>query len=194
MAASTKPARTVGDVQPHSGASMIVATSDVLAGEKQSLTLDLDPGDYTVVDFDEEQNVMTAGTTVGARTTGAREPSAKGTITLGPGMNIALPDGFDGTGVWKVVNKDPSLPHEAGVGLLEKGKNKADAVAWATDFDGPPPFETVGGFGAISPGHQGWVDLGPKRAASDYIVYCPLPGSDGVSHLAMGMATDFSVN
>jgi hypothetical protein len=52
----------------------------------------------------------------------------------------------------------------------------------------------VGGFGAISPGHQGWVDLGPKQAPGNYLVYCALPGSDGVLHLAMGMATEFPVN
>lgn len=168
-------------------------TTQVDAGKSQTLTLDLDPGQYTVVDFDERGNMLTAETTIGARTAEATEPSAKGTIKLGPGMTITLPDDFDGTGVWKVENGDPSQAHEAGVGKLVADKTMSDAVAWASTFDGPPPFETIGGLGAISPGHHGWVDLGPKRAPGNYLVYCPLPGDDGVAHLAMGMATPFSV-
>ena len=30
------------------------------------------------------------------------------------------------------------------------------------------------------------------RRARQYLVYCPLPGSDGFAHLAMGMATPFT--
>lgn len=153
-------------------------TTQVDAGKSQTLTLDLDPGQYAVVDFDERGNMLTAETTIGARTAEATEPSAKGTIKLG---------------VWKVENGDPSQAHEAGVGKLVADKTMSDAVAWASTFDGPPPFETIGGLGAISPGHHGWVDLGPKRAPGNYLVYCPLPGDDGVAHLAMGMATPFSV-
>ena len=74
--------------------------AQVNAGASQAVTFDLDPGNYTVIDFDEQQNMLIAETTVGAPTEGAAEPTAKGTIKLGPGMKITLPKDFDGTGVW----------------------------------------------------------------------------------------------
>ena len=191
---SVKQLEKASDAEFESLVTYEGGNAQVNAGASQAVTFDLDPGNYTVIDFDEQQNMLIAETTVGARTQGAAEPTAKGTIKLGPGMKITLPKDFDGTGVWKVVNDDPSLPHEAGVGRLAPNKTSADAIAWAKDFAGPPPIETVGGFGAISPGHQGWVDLGPKQAPGNYLVYCALPGSDGMLHLAMGMATEFPIN
>jgi hypothetical protein len=131
---SVKQLEKASDAEFESLVTYEGGNAQVNAGASQALTFDLDPGNYTVIDFDEQQNMLIGETTVGARTQGAAEPTAKGTIKLGPGMKITLPKGFDGSGVWKVVNDDPSLPHEAGVGRLAPNKTSADAVAWAKDL------------------------------------------------------------
>lgn len=168
--------------------------SQVDAGDTAAFTFDLEPGDYVIADFDEMGNVLSATTTVDEPTGTAPEPASKGTIILGPGMLITLPDDFDASGVWKVENRETELPHEAGVGRLLNDATVPDLVAWASTFDGPPPIEVLGGFGALGPGRQGWVDLGQARIAGDYVVFCAIPGPDGVPHLAMGMATGFAID
>jgi hypothetical protein len=168
--------------------------SQVNPGDTALFTFDLDPGDYAIADFDEGGNALTAITTVDQPAATASEPTSKGTIVLGPGMLITLPDDFDGTGVWKVENRDSELPHEAGLGRLLDGASVPDLVAWAASFDGPPPIEVLGGFGALGPGRRGWVDLGPSRQPGDHVVFCAIPGPDGVPHLAMGMATGFTLS
>ncbi|MFN8024676.1 MAG: hypothetical protein U0Q03_24315 [Acidimicrobiales bacterium] len=167
--------------------------SQINPGEIAHFTFDLDAGDYVIADFDENGQVLSATTVVDEPVGSPAEPESKGTIVLGPGMLVTLPDGFDGAGVWKVENHDTEQAHEAGLGAMAPGKTVADLVAWANSFDGPPPAEILGGFGALGPGRHGWVDLGAARTPGDYVVFCAIPGPDGVPHLAMGMATGFTV-
>ena len=88
---SVKQLETASDAEFESLVTYEGGNAQGNAGASQALTFDLDPGNYTVIDFDEQQNMLIGETTVGARTRGAAEPTAKGTIKLGPGMKITLP-------------------------------------------------------------------------------------------------------
>lgn len=166
--------------------------TEVLAGKKQTVTMDLEPGNYTVADFGDNGPQATGDTTVGPATKAA-PPAARGTITSGPGMAFTLPAGFDGSGVWRFTNADKASAHETAIIRLHTGKTAVDVVAWAKAGAGAPPFDVLGGFGPLGLGEQGWMDLGKRPAAGRYAVACFLPDDKGVMHAAMGMVREFTV-
>jgi hypothetical protein len=149
------------------------------------LTLDLPAGDYAVRDLG-EQNLSSAELTVDGEQ-GRQEPDAQGTVALGSGMAIHLPNGFTLDGTWKFTNNDTTEPHEAVLIKLQPGKTADDLISWASSFDGPPPGDFVGGFGAIGPGLSGWLDFDEPVDDSTYVLACFLPGPDGTLHVAHGM-------
>ena len=92
---------------------------------------------------------------------------------MGPGMAYTLPKGFDSSGIWRFTTADTTEPHEAVLVRLNGSTTTADLVAWAKAPNGPPPVDVLGGFGALGPSRQGWMDLG-KRPTSGT---CGLNGS-----------------
>ncbi len=161
-------------------------------GDSATLTLDLAPGSYEVLDLPNGEVAATARTTVNGEDGSA--PDTDGTITLGPGFAFHIPTTFDGSGTWMFVNSDPDVPHEAVLVALDRGATAADVAKWAATFDGPPPGELVGGFGALSGEQRGWLHLGNRLAAGRYALVCLLPGPDGTAHAAKGMVSDVTID
>ena len=93
----------------------------IAAGSSAHMTLDLDPGHYFVLDNPQNEYSPTDEFTVVAASPSTVEPESRGTVHLGPGMVIDLPEGFDGRGVWEFVNDDPTEVHEAAMVRLVDG-------------------------------------------------------------------------
>jgi uncharacterized cupredoxin-like copper-binding protein len=163
-------------------------------GDEMTLTLDLEPGDYSVFDLPFGQEAASAPTTVVAPTGSPVAPSADATITLGPSLGIGVPDDVAAGGTWHFTNDEASTePHEAILLRLADGLTPKDVVDWAKTFAGPPPADFIGGFGAVGPGHQGWIQEATPLEPGSYAFACFLPGADGVPHVAAGMITGFTV-
>jgi hypothetical protein len=161
-------------------------------GETVRLTLDIEPGNYTIADFGDGEPLIaeTVASEVPARTV---RPSEKGTVTIGPGMKFSVPKGFDAAGTWRFVNTDKSVAHEAVILRLGDRKTLQDVVTWGKNDTSPPPGEVIGGFGGLGPGREGWMDLGKKPKAGRYAFVCLIPTGNGSTHLAMGMAAEFVI-
>jgi hypothetical protein len=157
-------------------------------GETARLTLDIEPGNYTIADFGDGEPLIAETVAPGAAIRTAK-PSDKGTVTIGPGMKFSVPKGFDGAGTWRFVNADKSMAHEAVMLRLGDGKTLQDVVVWGKNDTSPPPGEVIGGFGGLGPGRQGWMDLGKRKKAGRYVFVCLIPTGNGSTHLAMGMVT-----
>jgi hypothetical protein len=168
----------------------------IAAGESLDMTLDLEPGNYFVLDNPQLPNPVIEEFTVvepGAYAN-APEPEAEGTIHIGPNMVIAIPDHFDGTGVWEFVNDDPALLHEAAMVRLAAGKTIDDVIAWGHGgFAGDVPFDgEFGSMGALGPGERAWMTLVPP-GPGDYALLCFVPDETGMPHLGDGMVVPFTV-
>jgi hypothetical protein len=168
----------------------------IAAGESLDMTLDLDPGNYFVLDNPQLPNpVIERFTVVESQAyADAPEPEAEGTIRIGPNMLIAVPEHFDGTGVWEFVNDDPALIHEAAMVRLAAGKTIDDVIAWGHGgFAGEVPFDgEFGSMGALGPGERAWTTLVPP-GPGEYALICFVPDEGGMPHLGAGMVVPFTV-
>ena len=166
----------------------------IAAGETLDMTLDLDPGEYLVIDNPQLPDPVIETFTVSAPAGNAPVPESEGTVHIGPNMVIAVPDNFDGTGVWHFVNDDPALIHEAAMARLAEGKSMDDVIAWGqAGFDGELPFDgEFGSMGALGPGEQGWTTLVPP-GPGEYVLICFVPDESGMPHLGNGMVVPFTV-
>jgi hypothetical protein len=164
------------------------------SGATARMTLDLDPGEYFVLDNPQNEGSPTDTFRVLEGDRSRREPDVEGVVRLGPGMVIDLPDGFDGDGVYEFVNRDQSEVHEAAVVGLAPGQTAADVVEWFHgDMSTPPPIVgEFGSMGALGPGERAYYTLeaGPP---GEYVAICFVPGRDGIPHIAKGMLTPFTV-
>ena len=103
----------------------------IAAGEARAMTLDLEPGNYFVLDNPQNENSPTdAVHGRRLRRAPSSEPEAEGIITMGPGMVIEVPEDFDGTGTWEFVNDDTDEVHEAALVKLTAGATSDDLVEW----------------------------------------------------------------
>ena len=161
-------------------------------GKTSTVTLDLQAGNYMLADFADGPPII-AETVVTEPAQRAATPAARGTVTMGPGMAFSIPRKFDASGMWRFTNTD-TVPHEALLIRAHKGTTVADLVNWAKTPDKPMPADILGGIGALGPGKQGWVDLGSRPQAGTYLFVCMIPGPDGVAHLALGMAKQFTIS
>jgi uncharacterized cupredoxin-like copper-binding protein len=166
----------------------------VAAGTTVRMTLDLEPGEYFVLDNPQNEESPTDQFTVVEGEPSRSKPAARGTVHLGPGMVIDLPDDFDGTGTWEFVNQDTAEVHEAAVVRLAAGATAEDLVEWFHgDLSTPMPIEgEFGSMGALGPGQRAWIELTPAEPG-DYVAICFVPGRDGIPHIAKGMITPFTV-
>ena len=167
----------------------------IAAGSSAHMTLDLDPGHYFVLDNPQNEYSPTDEFTVVEDDPSTVEPESRGTVHLGPGMVIDLPDGFDGRGVWEFVNDDPTEVHEAAMVRLVDGATTGEVVAWISGGgDGPSPIDgEFGSMGALGPGERAWFELEPG-APGDYAAICFIPGRDGIPHVMAGMIVEFTVD
>ena len=166
----------------------------IAAGEDAVMTLDLEPGNYFVLDNPQNEESPTDQFRVVAGKESTTPPEAKGTVVMGPGMVIDIPDDFDGRGVWEFVNRDEAEVHEAAMVKLAAGKTADDVVEWFHgDMSAPLPIDgEFGSMGAIGPGQRAWMTLEPGEPG-DYVVICFIPGRDGIPHIVKGMITPFTV-
>jgi uncharacterized cupredoxin-like copper-binding protein len=96
-----------------------------------------------------------------------------------------------GEQVWQVVNEGQE-PHEIMVMQLADGKSVSDALAFLHAPTGTPPYASIGGFQAITPGQTGWLKL--DLAPGNYVAICYIPGAaTGELHFDMGMVQAFTV-
>ncbi len=166
----------------------------IASGEEAVMTMDLEPGNYFVLDNPQNEESPTDQFTVVAGEESTTPPEAKGIVRMGPGMVIDVPDDFDGRGVWEFVNEDPDEVHEAAMVKLAPGKTAEDVVDWFhSDMSTALPFDgEFGSMGALGPGERAWMTLEPGDPG-DYVAICFIPGRDGIPHIAKGMITPFTV-
>lgn len=166
----------------------------IAAGESLEMTLDLQPGNYFVLDNPQLPDPVIETFVVVEPTGVAPAPEAEGTVHIGPNMVISVPENFDGTGVWHFVNDDPALLHEAAMAKLAEGKTMDDVIVWGQHgFAGEPPFVgEFGSMGALGPGEQGWTTLVPP-GPGEYVLICFVPDESGMPHLGNGMVVPFTV-
>jgi hypothetical protein len=165
----------------------------IAAGKTAHMTFDLEPGSYFVLDNPQNEESPTDEFTVVAGEQSRAQPNARGTVRMGPGMVIEVPDDFDGRGVWEFVNRDTEDVHEAAMVKLAAGKTGQDLADWFHEQSGPPPIDgEFGSMGALGPGQRAWMTLEPG-APGDYVIVCFVPGRDGIPHLAKGMFREFEV-
>jgi hypothetical protein len=179
--------------------TLVGGNTTVEPGGTADVTLDLAPGDHLAVDLGRTGELTAAAPFTVAEpgdpdaVDAVARPEAEGTITLGPGMKVSVPEGFDGTGTWQVTNEDPGLNHEAAMVRLAPGSTIDDLVAWTHDRSGPPPIAgELSGMGGLGPGETAWVTLDPGEPG-EYALVCWIPGAEGVPHLGDGMFAAFTV-
>jgi hypothetical protein len=138
---------------------------------KQTVTLNLRPGQYVLVCFIEGADGvphlakgMVKPFTVnpgGSAQNSTVEPRADQTVTM-KDFAFEIPAQVKaGPQTWKVVNAGPQI-HEMGIVKLNPGTTFQDLQAMISSnqtMSGPPPFTEAGGFQAISPGLTGWVSF-----------------------------------
>ena len=76
-------------------------------------------------------------------------------------------------------------PHEIALTKLEPGKTMQDLETWLTNFQGPPPWTSIGGLSSLAPNTEAYfeADLSP----GDYALFCLVTAPDGRPHTAHGM-------
>ena len=149
----------------------------IAAGKTAQMTLELEPGNYFVLDNPQNEESPTDEFTVVEGEESQAQPDARGTVHMGPGMVIDVPDDFDGRGVWEFVDRDTEEVHEAAMVKLAPGTTGQDLVDWFHDPSGPPPIEgEFGSMGAIGPGRRAWMTLEPGEPG-DYVVVCFIPAT-----------------
>lgn len=185
--------------------TVVGGNGTIAPGEESLLTVDLEPGDYSAVNiyfpdptgppqFAYDRFTVEEGGTGTAGSAGAAaEPEADGTITLGPGMRIDVPDEFDGSGTWRFENADDQQVHEAALVQLADGSTVEALIEWFHAPQGPPPIVAeIGAMGALGPGQEAWMTLDDLEPG-DYALVCFVPGADGVQHVTNGMVSTFTV-
>lgn len=178
--------------------TMTGGTAPVEPGGTASTTVRLEEGRYGlfcfVVGWDGASHLMhgmAKPLAVEAPRNNPTPPAVEGTIVL-KDMTISLPDGFDGTGTWKVVNQG-TQPHQALILQYADGASDADVDAYLTATSPPAkvPATAVGGAGAISPGEEEWVHLDLPAGKLLWVCMVPDTTKGMIPHVMEGMRTTF---
>lgn len=160
----------------------------------------LEPGDYVVVCW-----LLGAGGTAHAfrnmvqtfRVTSSADrqptsPPTDGTFELSE-YEIVVPEDFDGTGRYRVVNRGGEW-HELVILKLGRKQSADDALAHITGarLQYPPPYTSRGGVSGLEVGGEAVLemDLQPGK----YLLYCAVPDVHEVYHARRGMWKVVSVN
>lgn len=172
-------------------------------GLSQQVTLDLTPGQYIWLDFipSPQDGIphlakgMITPMDVVAHSEGdhaaAPQPEADMTVKLRD-FDFPMPSQVKaGEQVWQIFNEG-SQPHEVNLIKLAEGKTVEDVQAFMHTPNGAPPFSSIGGFQAITPGQSGWLNL--DLEPGNYVALCFVPNSEtGKPHIEHGMILPFRV-
>lgn len=178
----------------------------VRPGHEQTVTIDLDPGEYVVVcvlpgpepgeshllhGMWAELTVVSGGPDRDSDSID-RLPT-DGTIEL-IDWAFDVPDTLQSGDVYTVVNNGTQV-HEIGMAALADGATRDDVLAFLTGeapADAPPPFTDLSGVGWLSPGESQTlpIDVPPGR----YVFVCYIPDpDDGTPHFMKGMISVVTV-
>jgi len=169
-------------------------------GGESSVVQDLEPGTYAVicvVDIpDKVPHVMKGMSATmivrDAPVVAAQEPEADVTMTLADysfGFSTPLTAGKH---IIKIENA-ADQPHEVLIVRLAEGKTVEDFGKWATDFQGPPPGEALGGVAPFTKGRSIYVPL--DVTPGNYVLICFVPDAkDGRPHVEHGMVMPLTVS
>jgi hypothetical protein len=120
---------------------------------------------------------------------------AEQTVIAADPFRFVIPAKLHTDSVVRFRNASAMDVHELSLGTLHPGKTVADVVAWADPRTGggPPPYDDMGGAGAVNPGGgQEWFTLHLRPGG--YIAFCLVPDDEtGLPHAAMGMVQAFTV-
>jgi plastocyanin len=184
---------------PPAGAVLAGGPNPAAPGGTVEATLDLAPGQYTVICVipspDGKPHVakgMMRGLVVTAGNSTAALPAPDVTMTLSDyDFQLSTPL-TAGKRVIRIENT-AEQPHELVFIKLNAGKTAQDVADWAMKMEGPPPGTPVPGASPMSKGISNTVvvDVTP----GDYALICFVPDAkDGRPHLAHGMLKQITVN
>jgi hypothetical protein len=169
-------------------------------GMSSQISVELTPGQYLLMCFITSHDGMAhvdkgmirpMEVVAASQPASVSQPKAAGTVTL-MDFSFVLPSEIKtGKQVWQVVNKG-TQPHEILLVKLAEGKSMADVQAFVEHPHGTPPFTSMGGFQAVTPGVSGWLHL--DLQPGDYVALCFVPDpASGHAHTELGMVMPFSV-
>lgn len=178
-------------------------TADPGSESSADALIDLGEGNYVLLCFVEDANgvphlalgMVQPFTAVPATSAVASMPEADVTVNLVDFGFGDDPTALPSSGVVEVVNDSDSQPHEMGVLRLSDEASVSDAAAFfGGEPTGPPPFASVGGMQALMPKGSQFLVL-EDLAPGDYALVCLIPDpTDGVPHIAKGMAAPAAVS
>jgi hypothetical protein len=164
----------------------------------EDVSLNLQPGNYLLGCFvsgaDGVPHIMkgmSRAIQVAGSGTTSTPPTTAGTFTL-QDFSFDMPDTLAaGLATYRVVNAGPQT-HELALLKLQPGTSASDVVAALDTPSAEPPFTSVGGMQALSPGGAGFVTLDLQPGSYAAICLVPDPAS-GVPHIHLGMVKLFTV-
>jgi len=171
----------------------------ILPGRSQTTFENLPPGHYLMLCFVPDpkthmphfaMGMYAPFDAVGPARSGRID--ARQTVAAVDLFRFNIPATLETHSVVRFENRSTMDVHEFSIGKLHPGKTPADLVAWAKREAGPPPYDEMGGAGALNPGGHEWftLDLRPGR----YVAFCLVPDEKtGLAHAAMGMVKAFTV-
>lgn len=171
----------------------------VLPGHAQITIQDLPPGNYLMLCFVGDPKTgmphfamgMYAPFDVVGPARSASHPEQETVLAVDP-LRFAVPTPLLTDSIVRFENHSRMDVHEFAIGRLHPGKTVDDVVTWAKTETGPPPFDEMGGAGAVNPGGREWFTL--TLPPGSYVAYCLVPDDEtGLAHAAMGMVTAFDV-
>jgi uncharacterized cupredoxin-like copper-binding protein len=177
--------------------------SDVAPGERNSVTVNLDPGTYVQLCFVPDEAgvphfahgmVNTFAVTAAGGPVPAT-PQADVTVELADfSINFSKPIQA-GKQTLRVENLGAE-PHEVFFVKLNPGVTFDDVQPYLSPEapEGDPPFQDAGGMFPIAPGVTAYTTL--EFEPGDYVALCFIssPANGGAPHFALGMMQQFTVN
>ncbi len=179
----------------------------VAAGGKSDVTLNIAPGEYTLICLlsgadripHVAKGMIRSLTVTALEGGGPTDIDADVTVTLNDFAFTGAPASLSaGETTIKVVNAGQE-PHEMNL-LKLKGVTAGElreAMLNASPeqpLPSPRPFDFAGGYQAIMPGEDGWVNLDLEAGEYALICFVPSPARDFAPHFALGMFTSITVN
>ena len=186
-------------------ATMAGGPAGIGPGGTSSATLDLQPGEYSLVCFiagsDGVPHIakgMVAPLTVGSLASDQpSEPSADVEVSLADFAFNGAPSNLDaGETTFKVVNEGQE-PHEMAIlrldGITVDAAKEILMTPPGEAPAGPPPFNDAGGFQANMPGDSGWATVDLEKGEYVLVCFVPSPANEFAPHLALGMFSSITV-
>ena len=180
-------------------ATLAGGPAGVGAGGKSDVTLNIAPGEYTLICLlvgadripHVNKGMVRALTVTAPDGDGPTSIEADVTVTLNDFAFTGAPTSLSaGETTIKVVNAGRE-PHEMGL-LKLKGvtfgelRDRMTNASQGQRSPGPPPFDFAGGFQAIMPGEEGWATLDLTSGEYALICFVPSPAEDFTPHFAPG--------